>query len=118
MIDRILSAEILEEQFQPDMQVINSITLDNIVSYRKLENIRILLTGDAVKFALSNKMHSNQCLEQTPSGETIFHIPQAPEEVVVPWILSQQGNAVPIAPDELKQAVKEKIKRLQQAMEK
>ena len=118
VIDRILSAEILEEQFQPDMQVINSITLDNIVSYRKLENIRILLTGDAVKFALSNKMHSQQFLEETPSGETIFHIPQAPEEVVVPWILSQQGNAVPIAPEELKQSVKEKIKRLQQAVEK
>ncbi len=116
VIDRMLNAEILEEHFKPDMQIINSISPDNIVSYRKLENIQIILEGDAVKFALAHRMHSQQKLIKNSDGKTIFYIPQAPEEVIVPWILSQQGEAIPIAPLELKQRVNDKIRQLQRKM--
>lgn len=116
VIDRILSAELVEEYFKPDMQVINSISQDNIVSYRKLENVQIKLQSDAIKFALSTRIHSRQELKMLPGNTAIFQIPQVAEEVIVPWILSQQGDATPLAPEELKQAVKSKINKLQKSL--
>ena len=98
------------------MQVINSISQDNIVSYRKLENVQIKLQSDAIKFALSTRIHSRQELKMLPGNTAIFQIPQVAEEVIVPWILSQQGDATPLAPEELKQAVKSKINKLQKSL--
>jgi predicted DNA-binding transcriptional regulator YafY len=116
VIDRIKRAEVLENEFKPDMQIINSITPDNIVSYRKLENVKILLKGDAVKFALANNMHSKQKIVQQADGSTLFYIPAVAGEVIIPWILSQQGNAVPLEPAELKISVQEKVRQLQNAL--
>ena len=39
-------------------------------------------------------------------GSFLFSIPEVPAEVVVPWILSQKGEAVPIEPSEIVEAVR------------
>lgn len=116
VIDRIKNAEVLEDEFKPDLRIINSVTPDNIVSYRKLENVKILLKADAVKFALSNNMHSKQKLLLQADGSTVFYIPAVAGEVIIPWILSQQGNAIPLEPAELKISVQEKVRQLQNAL--
>ena len=106
MINRIRNAWPLRETFEPDHKVIDSVTLDNIVSYRKIPGVRIRLTGDAVKFAMSNRMHSGQKVKKNRDGSFLFSIPEVPAEVVVPWILSQKGEAVPLEPPEIVEAVR------------
>ena len=96
----------LPETFAPDMKIIRSVTLDNIVSWRKYANVRIRLTGEARKFALSNRMHSKQRLRKEGRDTWLFTLPEVPEQVIVPWILSQRGEAVPLAPQEIVEAVK------------
>lgn len=64
------------------------------------------MTGDAVKFAKANRMHSKQAVKRNPDGSALFTIPEVPAEAVVPWILSQKGEAVPIEPPEIVDAVR------------
>ena len=106
VISRMLKAEMLPDTFTPDMGIINSVTLDNIVSWRKYADVKIRITGEARKFALANRMHSKQRLKKYGRDAWLFTIPEVPEQVIVPWILSQRGEAVPIEPPEIVEAVK------------
>ena len=106
VINRIKNANMLQDTFKPDHGIIDSVTLDKIVSYEKIPDVKIRLTGDAVKFAKANQMHSNQKIKKNRDGSFLFSIPEVPAEVVVPWILSQKGEAVPIEPPEIVEAVR------------
>ena len=106
VISRILRAAMLPETFTPDMKVIRSVTLDNIVSWRKYVGVKIRLTAEGRKFALSSRMHSKQRLRKEGKDRWLFTLPEVPEQVIVPWILSQQGEAVPLEPPEIVEAVK------------
>ena len=44
---------------------------------------------------------------EVSKGKWLFTIPEVPEQVVVPWILSQRGEAVPIVPPEIVAAVRD-----------
>ena len=105
VISRILSAEMLPGTFAPDMAIIRSVTPDNLVSWRKYSDVKILLSGDVRKYAVAYRMHSKQRIRKAGRGTWLFTIPEVPEQVVVPWILSQQGEAIPLSPPEIVQAV-------------
>lgn len=106
VINRIKNASMLPNTFKPDHGIIDSVTLDKIVSYKKIPNVKIRLTGDAVKFAKANQMHSKQKITKKRDGSFLFFIPEVPAEVVVPWILSQKGEAVPLEPSKIVEAVR------------
>ena len=115
VINRIVRAWLCPETFEPDNSIIDSVSLDTIVSYKKLKDVKIRLSGDAVKFAKANRMHSKQKIKQV-GGEWLFTIPEIPGEVVVPWILSQQGQAVPLEPPELVERVRSSVQALSESM--
>ena len=106
VISRIRKAEMLPEIFSPDMKIIRSVTIDDIVAWKKYANVRIRLTPEARKFAVACRMHTKQRLRKDDGGTWLFTIPEVPEQVVVPWILSQQGEAVPLGPPEIVEAVR------------
>ena len=109
VISRIVKVEMLDGTFAPDMDIIASVTRDNIVSFKQIPDVRIRLTGNARKFAMANLMHTKQTIEAEPDGKSwIFTIPSVPAEVVVPWILSQGGEAIPVSPKCIVDAVREK----------
>ena len=106
VISRILKAEMLPETFPPDMEIIRSVTPDNLVSWKKYSNVKILLSGEVRKYAVAHRMHSKQRIRKYGKDRWLFTIPEVPEQVVVPWILSQRGEAVPLEPPEIVEAVK------------
>ncbi len=106
VINRILRAEMLPENFTPDMKLIRSVTLDNIVAWKKYDHVKIRLAGDARKFATANRMHTRQTIRKSKDGSWLFTIPSVSAEVIVPWILSQKGDAVPLEPPEIVEAVR------------
>ena len=57
---------------------------ERVEMIRKIPGVRIRLTGDAVKFAMSNRMHSGQKVKKNRDGSFLFSIPEVPAEVVVP----------------------------------
>jgi len=106
VISRIREAEILPETFRPDMEIIRSVTSDNIVSWEKYADVRIRLTGEARKYAVAHRMHTKQRIRKEGKDSWLFIIPEVPKEVVVPWILSQQGQAIPLSPPGIVDAVR------------
>ena len=106
VISRIVSAEMLDETFVPDRKIIDSVTLDEIVTWEKYDKVKIRLAGDARKFAASNRMHTKQSLTRNRDGSWLFTVPAVSEQVIVPWILSQKGDAVPLEPPEIVEAVR------------
>ena len=115
VINRINSAELLPDTFEPDMQLINSVTLDEIVSYPKVKDVKIRLERTARNSAIANKMHSRQTVTEETEGKSwIFNIPEIPKEVIIPWILAQGGKAVPLEPQEIVDEVKQQISNLLQ----
>ncbi len=102
VINRIRNAWQLNETFTPNKKTIDSVTADHLSSYEKLKDVKIKLTGDAVKFAKVNHMHSKQKIKNG-----VLFIPEVSFEVVVPWILAQGGQASVIEPAELKKRVRE-----------
>ena len=86
------------------MKIIKSVSRDNIVSYKPVFNVKIRLFGSARKFAEANLMHTRQTLQKEPNRDSwIFSIPAVPAEIIVPWILSQGGDAVPLSPQSISQ---------------
>ncbi|MBO5992296.1 MAG: WYL domain-containing protein [Lentisphaeria bacterium] len=82
-------------------------TLDDIVSYPKVKNVKILLERSARNSAIANKMHSGQIVTEETEGKSwLFYIPEVPKEVIIPWILSQGGEAIPLEPQEIVDEVK------------
>jgi len=112
VISRIVRAELLDTTFAPDKAIIDSVTLDTIVAWKKYPNVKIRLTGDARKFASSYRMHSRQTLTENPDKSWLFTIPEVPEQIIVPWILSQGGDAIPLEPQEIVDAVKRRAAAL------
>ena len=106
VVNRIRNARMLPETFTPDYGIIDSVTLDTIVSFDRLNGVKIRLTGDALKFAKSYRMHSKQRIRPMKDGSWLFDIPEVAAEVVVPWILAQRGDAVPLSPPELVETVR------------
>ena len=106
VISRILEAEMLPETFAPDMKIIRSVTPDNLVSWHKYSDVKIRLTGEVRKYAVAHRMHTKQRIRKDGKGGWLFIIPEVPEQVVVPWILSQRGEAVPVSPPEIVEAVR------------
>ena len=106
VISRILKAEQLPETFAPDVKIIRSVTPDNLVSWKKYSNVKIRLSGEVRKYAVAHRMHSKQRIRRDGKGSWLFTIPEVPEQVVVPWILSQQGEAIPLEPPEIVEAVR------------
>ena len=51
-------------------------------------------------------------------GKWLFTIPEVPKQVIVPWILSQRGEATPIEPPEIVAAVREAATAILKKMEK
>ena len=102
VINRIRNAWQLNETFKPSKKTIDSVTEDHLSSYEKLKDVKIKLTGDAVKFAKVNHMHYKQVIKNG-----VLFIQEVSFEVAVPWILAQGGQASVIEPAELKKRVRE-----------
>lgn len=113
VISRIASAEQMNCTFVPDMNIVDSVTRDNIVGFNRIPDVKIRLTGDARKFAIASRMHSRQTVTPNEDGVSwTYSIPEISAEVIVPWILSQGGNAVPLSPPCIVEDVRNRVKRL------
>lgn len=118
VINRIKDAEILDTTFVPNQAIIDSVSLDTIVSMPPIHDVKIRLTGDAPKFAQSNRMHTKQKIRKDPNvpGAFLFSIPAVPTEVIMPWILAQHGNAVPLNPPELVEVVRQAAAKITESL--
>lgn len=117
VINRIKNAYPLNVFFEPDKKIIDSVSTDTLSNFKKLQGVKIRIESDILKYAKAVRMHSKQKIKK--DGKFfLFTIPEIAPEVIVPWILSQQGQAVPIEPPELIDRVRSSIKALSDSLPK
>ena len=100
-IARIEAVKILDVTFQPRPELYEDVTFDTFDGRKVYENISIRLTKTGRQFALAHVLHSKQKFSKNEDGTFTMTAPQKAKHLTVQWILSQRGEATPVAPAEL-----------------
>ena len=109
-----MAAIMQEDTFIPSQKIIDSVTTDSFLDYEKIKNVELLLTESGKQFALTNPLHSNQSFLQEENGCRLF-VPAISLEQLTPWILKQQGNAKPLSPPKVVEAIRQSVRKLADA---
>lgn len=100
-IARIEEAKIVERTFATRPEVYESTTFDNFDGRFEYKDIEIRLTKAGRQFAVAHVLHSKQEISANADGTYTMTVPAKATHLAVQWILSQRGNATPVAPAEL-----------------
>ena len=111
-LSRIRSALVLEEHFEPDVNIIASVTQDQFLDYARIEDVTIRLNEAGRQFASVYALHSAQSFTLNDDGSFTMFIPAVSIERLVPWILRQAGDAEPLSPPAVVESVRAAVRRL------
>lgn len=117
LLSRIAGAVMLEETFEPRREIIDSLTYDSFYDFPKIPDVKIRLTERGVQYAKRQILHTRQATEpDAEPGWYILTVPEASLERVVPWVLAQGGDAVPLSPGKLVDEVRRRGRELAKAI--
>lgn len=107
-LQRIRKAELLEGHFEPDREIIASVNLDDFLGFEKVMNVKIKADKYTLERLKAAPLHSKQVIG--PDG--IVEIPAIAREILFPFLLSQEGNAVLLEPAGLKDELKSILQKM------
>ena len=113
-LGRITAAVVKEEKFKRRGDIVNSVTPDSFFGYDRLSNVVLELNGRGRRFAELYPLHSQQSFEQEEDLHRMF-VPEVSRELLIPWVLRQQGDARPVEPALAAEAVRDSIRHLADA---
>ena len=113
-LGRIVAAVGKEERFKPRQEIVDSITSDSFFEYESIRDVTLKLNERGRRFAELYPLHSRQSFELEEDSYLMF-VPEIAQERLIPWILRQQGDAKPISPPRVVEAVRDSIRRLADA---
>lgn len=118
MLARIRKATVLKSSFIPDRAIVDAADQNTVFSFRRIAGVRIRLNRDGYAYAKVHRLHAEQTLEEETDNidSFILTVPDAAEIHVIEWILARGGDAVPLEPQTLVDAVREKVSRMHQAL--
>lgn len=104
-VHRIVGAEILDENFAPDVDIINSVEAGSLFTYDSFQDIEILCNNTILNFLQEKPLHKNQKIERHDDKTFTLKIPDMAKHEAVQMILYQVGDAKALKPIELVQEV-------------
>lgn len=107
-LQRIRSAELLNEIFKPDRGIIASVNPDDFLDFEKIENVKLHADRYALDRLKASPLHSGQVIHDDGTVE----IPGVAKEVLFPFLLSQEGHVKLLEPIELKEEFRAKLRNL------
>ena len=103
---RIHKARLLEyDDFELDMQIVKSVNPDDFLGFAKVKNVKIKVDSYALDQLRAAPLHRNQQI----NADNTVDIPSVAREVLFPFILAQRGNAVLLAPAELREELRSEL---------
>ncbi|MBO5724376.1 MAG: WYL domain-containing protein [Lentisphaeria bacterium] len=108
---RIRSAELLKQTFTPDKEIIRSVNPDDFLGFEKIRNVKLTAADSAIDRLKSAPLHRDQVIR----GDGTVEIPSVSREVLFPFLLSQEGNAVLLEPADLKAEFKKILQTMLEA---
>lgn len=106
-VARIEAARQLDVTFRPRPELMDDVTFDTFDERDGYRDIAIRLTKKGRQFALTHVLHSRQRIAVNADGSYTMSVPLKAKHLAVQWIVSQRGEAVPVAPKEFVAAVRE-----------
>lgn len=100
-VSRIDKAKIEEGTFSPRPDLYENVTFDTFDERGGYKDIEIRLTKKGRQFAVAHVLHSMQVITANEDGSFTMAVPLKAKHLAVQWILSQRGEAVPVAPVDL-----------------
>jgi len=113
-VRRMRSAELTDAFFQPDKNIINSVTVDNFLGYAKIKNVRLRVHGPLAEQLAAHPLHTQQVIHEDGTVD----VPAVTKEALFPFILSAQGDVELLAPAELRAELKQTIAKMLSAYQK
>lgn len=104
-VHRIVRAEMLDESFSPDMEIINSVEEGALFTYDSYQDIEIICNNNILNFLQEKPLHKDQRIEKQDNGTFTLKIPFMAKHEAVQMILYQVGDATAVKPVELVQEV-------------
>ena len=88
-----------------DKDIVASVNPDDFLGFKKVNNVKLMVRNYALDRLKSSPLHSRQIIHPDGTAE----IPAVAREVLFPFLLSQEGNAVLLEPQELKEEFKKTL---------
>ena len=113
-LHRIATAEMLEQSFERDPNIKRKMAEEKLFDFRTIKNIRVLSSGhypDVMLRVREREWFPGQESYMLPDG-LLLSVPEAPEPVIVPWILQFGGRIRVMDPPELVALIKEEGRRI------
>ncbi len=107
-LQRIKHIELLHGDFTPSKEIISSITPDDFLGFEKVRNVKLRVKSHALDRLKSALLHSGQII----CADGTVEIPAVSPEVLFPFLLAQEGNAVLLEPDGLKTEFKTLLQKM------
>lgn len=107
-IQRITSAELLEQKFYTIPEIINSVTPDDFLGFQRITNIKLRISDQIRKRLQAQPLHTKQVFHDDGTVD----IPSAVKETLIPFVLSAEGQAEILAPENLRTEIKEKLRAM------
>lgn len=111
-VTRIQSIAILDRTFENRPEFYRSLDFDSFDQRKPYEDIVIRLNAAGRQYAITHILHSCQKIVPEANGSFTMTVPAKAKHLAVEWILSQRGNATPVAPQELKDDVREACQKI------
>lgn len=106
MLHRIESAQLLEEHFKPNPEIYEAAKPGSFLQFKQIPNIKIRFHRSLHDSLYAKPLHIDQCIDFDETSEYLtLHLPESPEEVVIPWVLAQLGQAEILEPEFLRDKV-------------
>lgn len=108
-LHRIQSATLEAELFRPKRKITASVTPDDFLDFDKIEGVQLRITPPLRDRLASHPLHSRQKI----NPDHTVDIPALSREVLFPFLLAQQGEAVLLKPASLRAEFKKVLQRMQ-----
>lgn len=114
VISRIIKAELLPDMFYPRQEIVDAVSLENLYDFKRKYEVKIRLNMEGKRKAELSSMHPEQKIEVDGNGGFILTIPSVAPEIIVPWIMRQCGDAIPLSPPEIVEEIRKNTEKILQ----
>ncbi len=113
MLHRIESAELLDKKFIPAPKIYEAVEAGTFLDFKTIKDILISFHRSLHDKLYAMPLHKDQVIKFNNVDEYLtVELPECSEEVLIPWILAQKGEAIVIKPENLRMKIHEAAKRI------
>ena len=116
-VHRVISATPTDRYFEHDKKLIEATRKEGLFNFKRVSDVILLCDDRVINYARDYRFHPDQKIISVAKGKFELHIPSAPDDELVRWIMWQIGQVAVIQPGSLKKRIIEYAERIKNASE-